>query len=233
MKSMKRIISGIISATVLFARSLSTVEAKEPLYQEEIPELYTVTEDRIDELTNAIDYEQEYLRAKAGMSDIPITKEIMDSCEASITDINGNKQILETYATVKKLGQVQRSDRLNNVYSLTVFSTTKTDSGTAQRWNTTAYGTVTWIDNWGTTNEMVSAAGGWTPGYGDELTNRVVQYGAMTDKMDISTAWRHPAENSFYYDGNSNMKGLVIFLDSTIDVNGSNLRLRVTSSILT
>jgi hypothetical protein len=74
MKSMKRLINGIISATMLFGVSISTVEAKEPLHQKEISELNTVTEDRIDELTNAIDYEQEYLRAKAGLSDLPITK---------------------------------------------------------------------------------------------------------------------------------------------------------------
>ena len=232
MKYMKRLIKGIISATMLFGVSISTVEAKEPLHQKEISELNTVTEDRIDELTNAIDYEQEYLRAKAGLSDLPITKEIMDACEASIINADGNKQILETYATVKKLGQVQRSNGLNNVYSLTVFSATKTNSGNAQKWDTTAYGTVTWIDNLGMQNEMVNAAGGWTPGYNDELTDRAVEYGAMTNDEN-SSAWRYPAGNSFSYDGNSNMKGWVIFLDSTVNVKGSLLRLRVTSSILT
>lgn len=232
MKSIKRVISGMISAIILFALSLTMVEAKETFHKEDNPDISLVTEDRIGELTNTIDYEQEYLRANAGLSDIPVTKEMLSLCEASITDSDGNEQILDTYATVKRLGQVQRSNGLGNVYSLTIFSATKTDSGTAQKSNTTAYGTVTWIDNLGLENKMVNASGGWNSGYNDQLLNRAVEYGAMTNNNN-SSAFRNPSGNQFSYDGNSNMKGLVIFLDSTVNVNGSMLRLRVTGSILT
>lgn len=64
---------------------------------------------------------------------------------------------------------------------------------------------------------MVNVSGGWNPGYYDELLKRVVEYGAMTNNEN-SSAWRYPSGNQYSYDGNSNMKGWVIFLDSTVDV---------------
>lgn len=193
--------------------------------------LQLVSEDKIGELANAIDYQREYIRARAGVSDIPVTKKVLDACEASITDTNGNKENLTVYATVKKLGQVQRSNSLCNIYTLSVFASTKIDSGSEQKYETVAFGSVTWIDNFGLRNELVSVDGGWIPGYKNQLLNRVVSYGANTNNPD-STATEYPSENTYSYPGTSSMQGWVLFLDSTVKVDGASLRLRVVSSIL-
>lgn len=230
MKGMKKVVRGFISVTMLFALSFSTVKVEAALSQKDVQGIQLVSEDKIGELTNAIDYEREYIRAKAGVSDLPITKEMLDACEASITDSNGNKENLNIYATVKKLGQVQRSNGLRNIYTVSVFASTKTDSGSAQESNTIAYGSVTWIDNFGLGNELVSVAGGWGPGYQDQLAGRAVEYGANTNDPD-SRASKSPSENEYSYEGNSKMIGWVMFLDSTVRVNGNILRLRVVGSI--
>lgn len=231
MKGMKKVVKGVISVTMLFVLSFSTVKAEAPLSQKDVSGLQLVSEDKIGELTNAIDYQREYTRARAGVSDIPVTKEVLDACEASITDSNGNKENLTVYATVKKLGQVQRSNSLSNIYTLSVFADTKTDSGTEQKYDTIAHGSVTWIDNFGLRNEMVSVEGGWIPGNNNQLLNRVVYYGANTDNPG-STATKTPSENTYSYEGTSSMQGWVIFLDSTVKVDGASLRLRVVSSML-
>ncbi len=234
MNGKKRFLSGIVTVTMLFSLVFTSVEAKESTKIERNPELKLVTEDRIDELVDAIDYNQEYLRAKAGVSDIPIDKELLESCTATLTDAEGNANKLNTYVTVKELGQIQRANEYSNIYSMTVFSdtATKTDSGTAQKYNTMAYGTVTWIDNLGMANELVEVSGGWNPGYKEQLLNRKVRYGANTNSMDTTLSFTTNS-NSFHKYANSKMVGWVLFLDTYVEVNGGLLNLYVTSGLFT
>lgn len=101
----------------------------------------------------------------------------------------------------------------------------------AQKYDTIVHGNVTWIDNFGLRNELVSVDGGWIPGYKNKLLNKVVEYGANTNNPD-STAIKTPSENTYSYAGTSSMQGCVMFLDSTVQVDGASLRLRVVGSIL-
>lgn len=232
MKGMKKVVRSVISVTMLFVLSFSTVKAEASLSQKNVSGLQLVSEDKIVELTNALNYQREYTRATAGLSDIPVTKEVLDACEASITDSNGNKENLTVYATVKKLGQVQHSKSISNIYTLSVFASTKTDSGSGQKYQTTAYGSVTWIDNFGLQNKLVSVAGGWMPGNNNQLLNRVVSYGAQTNNPDSSVSVAlSENENSYSYAATESMQGWVLFCDSNVKVDGADLRLRVISSI--
>ena len=190
-----------------------------------------LTENEVRVLANSIDIEEQYERAKAGISDLPITQEIADACQAYVTDENGKTESIPVAVTIKKLGQVQRAGQQRNVYTLTAFaSDTKTEYNTSQTLETTANVSLTWIDNLGIENELVSVSGGWSPGNNNQLTDRSVRYGADND--DDRSTTRFPSGNSFSYDGTSSMVGFMLYVDSTVYVYGRALRCRVVSSIL-
>lgn len=227
MKKHKKIGGAFISVVLLFVLCVSTVAAKDLEY---LDQMNILSENDIYMLVDSIDLEQEYVRAKMGLSDIPVTEEMIDLCQASITDENGNTEYLSTVGTIKKLGCIQRSKKVCDVYTLTVFSSdTKTDSGSAQKNGTTAYGSLTWIDNFGIENELVSVSGGWTPGYGEQLLDRSVTYGADNDSA--KSALKYPSSNSFSYNGTSKMVGLLMYANIDVKVNGNSLNLRVVGSI--
>ena len=188
-----------------------------------------LSEEDVCTLANSINIEQEYERAQAGISDIPVTKEMLSLNEAVLTDENGNEESLPVIGTVRKLGQVQRSNKLYNVYTITAFaSSVKTDTDSETLHNTTAFGSITWIDNTGINNELVSVSGGWTTGGTDQLSGRSVEYGA--DNNDDKSAFYELGDgvNSFSYSGTDKMVGWVMYLDTYVNVNSKKLSFRVT-----
>lgn len=182
---------------------------------------------KYDELVNSLDYDIEYQRAKDGISDLPISQKTLDSFDATVSDEVGNITKLNVYATVKKLGSITYSEETENVYSLTVFASDKTDSGSEHYSSTTAYGNLIWTDNYGPDNNLVQVNGGWSTS-GDQISNRIVEYG-----LNPYGTVRHPSGNSFTYSGTSDMTGLLLFLETNADVNGNNLRLRILNSPFT
>ena len=59
-------------------------------------------------LVNTLDDTVELERAEVGISDVPITQEILDNCIATSTDENGKETVLEVKATIRDLGTVTR-----------------------------------------------------------------------------------------------------------------------------
>lgn len=54
-------------------------------------------------LVNTLDDTVELERAEAGISDVPITQEILDNCIATSIDVNGKENVLEVKADNKGL----------------------------------------------------------------------------------------------------------------------------------
>lgn len=155
---------------------------------------------------------------------------MLNSVDAYFTNADGTKEKAEVYATVRKLGTVNRSGNVNPVYTLTVVakSSQKTDTGSAKKRDTTATGSLTWIDNLGGVNELVSVSGGWST-TNHTLTDRKVFFGVNGGTEES----RQPTGNSFSYKPTQTHKGFILHLDTYVDIDDSvNLDLRVVSSFL-
>lgn len=184
-------------------------------------------------VASSVNYEEEYLRAKNGISDIPITEDILNSFEAVCIDSNNITEELNVYLTVRELGTFTRSKNPGTIYSLSAFaSNEKTDSGSEKISITTTYGNLVWIDNFGPGNELVKVSGGWSTTSQDEITGKSVSYG-VNDVIDPASISKNPTEDTFSYNGTSSMVGLVLYLETISRVNGHYLRLRVINSIFT
>lgn len=202
-------------------------------------ELPESTEDEMLEMTDvwmeSMDYDVELERAKEGISDIPITEEMLDSCKATITNEDGTMEDADVYVTVRELGRIEKSGQDGGtVYCTTAFaSSEKTDSGTSETVDHTyAYGSILWIDNLGVKNRLLRVTGGWSTS-DDVITGREVGYGISGKTADPLYVTQYPSGNTFTYNGNSRMEALWLCLETWVSVNGRKLRLRVTNHVTT
>lgn len=94
--------------------------------------------------------------------------------------------------TIKNLGDVSRSSGGGTVYSITASSKEKSDSDSKNEDNVHCFMTVTWIDNFGTNNELRAVTGGWDTER--TLTGKKVVYGV--DGFNITA---FPTGETFSY----------------------------------
>lgn len=111
---------------------------------------------------------------------------------------------------------------------MTVSGEEKREDGSDDIRNSKVYGTLVWIDNLGTNNELVSVSGNWVVGAQDTITDRSVSYGVANAQHQNSLT-KYPTKNSFSNKGTSKMVGFVIFLEAYAKINGNTLELRITS----
>lgn len=231
--TMKKRIRIIISTIAILLISNSAMVYAAPWDEENTFSKDLMTyEECVEVVYHADIYEKEaFSRATRGVSDIPITEEMLNLIEVTSTDEEGNIEELDVYMTVKEIGHVMQNGEIGTFYMLSAFASTKDDSGTASYSKTTAQGTVFWIDNPGVNNELFGVSGSWTTN-GDSLSDRRVEYGADNDWSKIKT--KYPTSNTYAYTEKAgSIMGLLLHLTSYITVNGQSLRLRVTSSIFT
>lgn len=191
----------------------------------------------IASLTDGIDYEMEFKRAQSNISDVPITEEMLENCEAAVTDESGKIEEADLWMTVRSLGNVSRLDgETATAYCLTAFAAKagqKTDSGQSGTVDHTyAYGSLVWIDHLGIGNELVSVSGGWSTSGKDTLKDRYVGYGVSFGSGDTYLE-KKPSGNTFSYSSNGKMKALFVCLDTSFTVNGEGLSLRVVNKATT
>ncbi|MDL2301787.1 hypothetical protein LJC58_05465 [Lachnospiraceae bacterium OttesenSCG-928-D06] len=229
MKKKMRII--VFTLILLLLNNSTTVHATPRNSENIFKENIMTYEDCIGIVNNADIYAKKMLiRATKGISDIPITEKMLDLIEVTSINEDGIVEELEVCMTVKELGYVMQDGELGTVYMLNAFAATKSDSGTKSYSKTTAQGTVFWIDHSGVDNELFGVSGSWVTN-GDTLTNRIVEYGADNNRSVIKT--KYPTSNTFAYTETPGIIGLLLHLESKVDVNGKTLRLRVTSSLFT
>lgn len=166
------------------------------------------------EMLSSIKIEEEIYRAQNGITDvIIIPEEIKEQMSAYIINSNGDKVEAEIKATIRKLGSITKDGKRGTMYTLTAVTTgkEKTDSDKITKRGVTAYASLTWIDNFGSKNELVSVSGGWNTG-SNSLRDREINYGVTNDSNKQLT--RYPSSNSFTYKGTSNMVGLTLGINS-------------------
>lgn len=175
----------------------------------------------------------EIYNAVNGVSDVPITDDMLNSAVAIITDSEGNVlQHIDVDMTIKEMP----ASRLSGVttYAVTyVARANKTDSGTTTKDDVVATATVTWNDILGMTNELISVNGGWTVS-GTTLSSRKVAYGSKSFTGETYTETKTPYSNSFYYSP-EDITGYTLYVNTSakIDSTGNTILLYVESKITT
>lgn len=91
----------LVCSTVNYVTA-ANIESKQIFSEEEL----MITEAL--ELAKSIDYEEELVRAEHGVSDIPVTKEMLDGCSATKTGEDGKVEELDINATVRNVGSITR-----------------------------------------------------------------------------------------------------------------------------
>ena len=230
MKKKMRIIISIVA--IFLISNSATVYAAPWVGEVNFTKDLMTYEECVEAVYHADTYEKEaFARAVRGVSDIPITEEMLNLVEVTSTDEGGNIEELDVHMTVKEIGTVIQDGEIGTFYMLSAFASTKEDSKTASYSKTTAQGSVFWIDHSGTNNELFGVSGSWTTN-GDSLSDRFVTYGVDNDLSKCKN--KYPTSNTFAYTETPGIIGYLIHLDSYITVNGGyRLRLRVTSSIFT
>lgn len=213
----------LLSVFFILTNSISMVFAMTPDAN------HSLTEKEV-ELISSINILEEIQRAEAGITDVVISEKIKNEISAHTIKNDGVKENIEVKATIRNLGNVTKNGISGTMYTLTAVArgVEKTDSGSTTRRGTTAYASVTWIDNFGTKNELVRVSGGWDPG-DNTLSDRNVNYGVTTGVI----RHRVPSTNSFIYLGTSAMVGRTLFVSTSVELVGYNesLELFVNSSI--
>lgn len=160
-----------------------------------------------------LDISREIENAQLGIVDENVSVEILNRIEVGCTD-----EDLDVVYTVKFLRNVNEIECLSDAYAAdeamgqvyAVTATTKKTTGTATEDNVDCWITMTWIDNTGPKNQIVSVSGGWTPN-GRTLWDRQVLYGVVDLKgafLDGLGAYEYPIDDSYSYTAPSNMIGL-------------------------
>lgn len=124
-----------------------------------------------DSITTDINVQEEIRKAKAGISDVPVTDEMADAIAASYTDSDGNIFELEVLTTVSRVESKGRSADAPEMYSITGYVTgeqkVESENGSSGNPDVPATGsfTMVWIDAKGiqaAKNEIVSLSGNWS-----------------------------------------------------------------------
>ncbi len=161
----------------------------------------------LNQFMNELNYATEIRDADAGFIDPNVENRILKSIH-----ISAPAEKAVTY-TVKKMGKVyDRSISCGDLYTLTATSKTKVTSDTTDQDNVHAYLSITWIDNLGVNNELVSVQGGWSTER--SLYDRTVMFG-----VDDYTRTEYPTSNSFSYP-NIGLNGYRMHAVSTVQSRG-------------
>lgn len=179
----------------------------------------------ISMFTGDINFSEDLEDALSGVIDSRVSEDVLQNIEITSNDEE------EVIYTVKYLGTICKNDKTvqskiysNNlegdVYSLT--AATKVKKGETTEDNVYCWIHMTWIDNLGTNNEIVSVSGGWTPN-GKTLSGRQVWYGVQT--VDGSFAEdlyesRFPVTNTYSYKPSKTLSGFSLRAYSWVDVEG-------------
>lgn len=229
-KSMKKRIISMLFAGILCASSIISVSAAtETEFTQTVSNI--ALQQQYMSLINTLDYEVELERAESGISDVPITQEILDNCIATSTDENGNVVNLDVKVTIRDLGTVTRSvsEEGEHLYALTaVASETVHNDDNVTKDGITAYGTLIWIDHLGINNELFGVTGQWLSDMSGYPTGRQVMHGVVGGNS-VTT---YPTINAFshYGSGLGTFKGFALFLETHCRTRyGSDVRLRIIS----
>lgn len=168
-----------------------------------------------------VNTETEVLKAINGISDVPITDELLESIQAEYS--NGDKiEPMDIKATITKIPVLNNEDKVkavigndNNaseIYAMTVYASQKhpTVTGDCSNKNINASGTLTmyWTDNlFPKANILNAVAGNWNVGSGVKVTNRQVSYFIDTDYT--ATGSFYPTSDSFSYNINKSGQKLI------------------------
>ena len=175
---------------------------------------------KVRALMEQVDISKEIEHALTGVIDESVTDEVLGRIDVGCSDVDSN-----VVYTVKYLGSVGRDANSEGaVYTLTAAST-KNTTGTASEDNVDCWITMTWIDNFGTSNQIVSVSGGWTPN-GRTLSDRQVFFGVVNIKggfLDGKMVDQYPGANSYNYSAPSNLVGLSLRAYSWVRSGGYDL----------
>lgn len=131
-----------------------------------------------------VDIDEEISRALNGITDV----EAQATC--SLSDDSSDNS---TYTTTRRIGSVDGTDSC--VYATTSVKRCATNS--SAKGYVTAFGTIYWVDNFGTANNLVSISGGWKF---DEKPNGT--YARLTGKhifVKGTSDARHQRTHTFDY----------------------------------
>ncbi len=183
---------------------------------------------------SSIDLQTEIHNAENGISDIPITSDMLEDVTAIVRDKDGN--IIETLDISMTVRKMSESRSINGVTTYTATyvarAKNKADTGTATKDDVVATATVTWNDIFGTTNELVSVSGGWTVG-NNSISDRKVAFGSILFNGETYTETKKPYSNSFYYSP-EDISGYTLFVNTQALIStGNTISLSVKSKITT
>lgn len=231
----KTIIAFILIATIILTASVTSAHA------------YTVEEARsiqlqADSLIAAIDENSLILDAMENVIDTSVPLSIRESIIASAdfspaVGVAQDAIELEVNSTVQKVGEINlKSGETANMYVAATVAEIKEDYGSSSLGGVSAVAYVYWIDNPGTENELVAAAGSWNNPNSRELSNRKVRYG-VADPLLIAfikaSPYKYPTTNYAYYSA-SGFIGLTLCCMTWVDIEDyGTLHAKVGSSILT
>lgn len=191
---MKKTLSLLIFLVLCICLSISVTAIPEPISTQEL-----------SSLISSINIDEELDNARLGVVDKDVSQNVLDSISISSNNIDNNISY-----TVNHIGTIVNKDNsVGNVYSLTAVST-KNTTGTTSEDNVNCWITLTWIDNFGTDNEIVRVSGGWESN-GRTLYDRSVMYGVDTitgSFVEDQYETKFPENNSFNYTPSKRLSGL-------------------------
>lgn len=163
-----------------------------------------------NEMLSSINVDEEIFRAENGLTDVLISEKIKKQISAYTTCADGSRKKADVKATIRNLGTITKDGTTGTMYTLTAVTNGRqtSDSGEETLHKVKAFATVTWIDNLGTENELVSVSGGWDPSSWT-LDERRATYGVFDGDTDHQISCSINS-NSFSYDGNDDMIGMTL-----------------------
>lgn len=200
---MKKIVSIITSLALCLGFNTNIVYA----YQDEASRINV----EALALVSDINIAEELQNAREGIIDPSVRQEVLDRIS-----FTGNEEDDVLY-TVRHLGSIATGE----VYTLTA-SSKKTTDGSIKEDNVDCWISMTWIDNWGPSNEIVSVSGGWSAN-GRTLSNRQVLYGVARIDGSFGDGMyevKYPSKDSFYYTPSTPLVGLSLRAYSWVDSAG-------------
>lgn len=200
---MKKIMSVVTCLVIFFSFNTNSAYA----YQQEMG---SITEKALA-LVSDINIAEELQNAREGIIDSSVCQEVLDRISVTSNDDN------DVLYTVRHLGSIATGE----VYTITA-SSTKTSNGSTTEDNVECWISMTWIDNWGPSNEIVDVSGGWSAN-GRTLSNRQVLYGvAQMDGAYIDGMYecQDLSDDVFFCIPSTPLVGFSLKANSWVDIDG-------------
>lgn len=150
-------------------------------------------------LVSDINIVEELQNARKGIIDSNVCQKVLDRISFTCNEED------DVSYTVRHLGSITAGE----VYTLTASSKKTSDASTNED-TVYCWISMTWIDNFGPENEIVSVSGGWSAN-GRTLSNREVWYGVARIDGSFGDGMyevKTPAKDSFYYTPSKPLVGL-------------------------